>query len=179
MHENFLGSATAETKDTTLKYRLFCVRKVSWCPSRAGHCGLVLLINSINSSTVITHKSTIINKVSSQCRHSLTSSRFSHWDLCRISFLSLSLNLPFLSAWLKNIRQVSAILWAPLQLKEKKLIFKFIFLFSVCTRICFTCFIWYFSQVLLQHIPPLSETLCFSFCLFKLLIISLASGSLH
>lgn len=46
-------------------------------PNRAGHCILVLLINNINSSAVITHKSTIINTVSSECRHSLTSSRFS------------------------------------------------------------------------------------------------------
>lgn len=175
MLENFLGSATAETKDTTLKYSLFCVRKVSWCPNRAGHCGLVLLINNINSSTVITHKSTIINKLSSQCRHSLTCSRFSCWDLCLISFLSLSLNLPFVSAWFRNIQQVNTILWAPPQLKEKNSFSSSYFYFQ-CLRVRFYML---YLTFLLQHIPLPSETLCFSFCLFKLLITSLASGSLH
>lgn len=55
-------------------------RKVGSCPNRAGQCVILWLINNINSSAVMTHKSTIINNVLSQCHHSLTSSRFSCQD---------------------------------------------------------------------------------------------------
>lgn len=65
----------------TVKYAHFSVGKFSWCPYGAGHCIIVLLINNINSSAVIKHISTIINTISSQCRHSLISSRFSRRDL--------------------------------------------------------------------------------------------------
>lgn len=115
MHENSIWVVTAETKDLSVKCGHFSIRKVSWCPSRAGHCIIVLLINNINSSAMITHKSTIINTVSSQCRHALTSSRLTCQDLYLIFPCPCHWISHFSSAYLRNIQPVNIMLWAPFQ----------------------------------------------------------------
>lgn len=73
---------SAETNDMTVK---LAIERLVNAPGEQDNALFLWLINTINSSAVMTHKSTIINNVLSQCHHSLTSSRFGCQDVILFS----------------------------------------------------------------------------------------------